>query len=103
MLEVEGSSRTGSIWMNGHETMKQRAVNDMSETVEKRLEIVESELADLKKRVADNEAAGARKKDWRRTFGMSSNDPEFEEIVRLGQEYRKAQRWEDEPDAGVGH
>ena len=35
--------------------------------------------------------------------GMSANDPGFDEMVRLGAEYRKAQRWEDEPDAGAGH
>jgi hypothetical protein len=73
----------------------------MSEKIEKRLERVEAELAALKKRLETGDIP--RAKDWRRTFGTSANDPEFDEIVRLGQEYRKAQRWEDEPDAGAGH
>ena len=73
----------------------------MSETIEKRLERVEAELAELKRRVELSDQP--RAKDWRRTVGMSANDPEFEEMVRLGREYRKAQRWEDEPDAGAGH
>ena len=73
----------------------------MSDTVETRLERVEAELADLKRRVELSDRP--RAKDWRRTVGMSANDPEFEEMVRLGREYRKAQRWEDETDAGTGH
>jgi hypothetical protein len=78
------------------------AEDEMSETIEQRLERVETELADLKRRVLAGDATPPRKKDWRRTFGMSANDPEFDEMVRLGAEYRKAQRWEDEPDAGAG-
>lgn len=73
----------------------------MSETIEKRLERVEAELADLKRRV--EASAVPLQKDWRKTVGMSANDPEFDEMIRLGREYRKSQRWEDEPDAGTGH
>ena len=73
----------------------------MSEAIEKRLERVEAELADLKRRV--EAGAVARQKDWPRTVGMSANDPEFDEMLRLGREYRKAQRCKDEPDAGAGH
>ena len=29
-------------------------------------------------------------KDMRRTFGMFANDPAFDEIVRLGREYRES-------------
>ena len=29
-----------------------------------------------------------REKDWRRTVGMFANDPFFEEVIRLGREYR---------------
>ena len=41
--------------------------------------------------------------DWLQTFGMSANDPELGEIVQLDRAYRKAQRWEDEPDLVLGH
>lgn len=77
----------------------------MSETIEDRLARVEAELADLKRRVDAGGAATGPKDPyaWRSTVGMSANDPGFEEMVRLGREYRKAQRWEDEPDAGAGH
>ncbi|GEM_PF-1596330 len=32
-----------------------------------------------------------RVKDWRATFGMSRNDPDFDELVRLGREIRDQQ------------
>lgn len=72
----------------------------MSTPVEKRLEDLEKKVADLTRILAP---LTKRDKDWRRTVGMSANDPEFDEMVRLGAEYRKSQRWEDEPDAGTGH
>ena len=66
----------------------------MSETIEKRLERVEAELADLERRVESG--AAPRQKGWRKTVGMSANDPEFDEMIRLGREHRKSQRWADE-------
>ena len=38
-----------------------------------------------------------RKKDWRRTVGMFADDPGFEEVIRLGREWR-AEANRDEPD-----
>lgn len=75
----------------------------MSETVEQRLERVEAELDTLKRRFDATVRVAPGKMDWLQTFEMSADDPEFDEIVRLGREYRKAQRWENEPDAGSGH
>ena len=60
----------------------------MSNELEKRVESLEREMRTLKDLLAqDND-----KKDWRSTFGMFANDPLFEEIVRLGREYRAQQR-----------
>ena len=43
------------------------------------------------------EASGpTRKKDWRRTIGIFKDDPDFEEAVRLGREYRQQQTYEKE-------
>jgi hypothetical protein len=56
----------------------------MSQTLEMRVE-------DLEKKVAELSAEPirlARKKDWRRTLGVFKDDPDFEEAVRLGREYR---------------
>jgi len=74
----------------------------MSTPVEKRLDALEQKVSELTRLVSAGTATKPAK-DWRRTVGMSVNDPEFEEMARLGREYRKAQRWEDEPDAGAGH
>ena len=75
----------------------------MSETIEKRLERVEVELSALKLRFDAVAGAKPGRMDGLQTFGMSANDPEFDEMIRLGSEYRKSQRWEDEHDADPGH
>ena len=69
---------------------------------EQRLDTLEATVAEIKTRLEASDAE-PRKKDWRRTFGMSADDPEFDAMIEAGREYRKAQRWEDEPDAGAGH
>lgn len=69
----------------------------MSTPIEKRLEALEEKLADLTRLVATNPTAKPEK-EWRRTFGMSANDPGFDEMIRLGKEYRQAQRAEDGPN-----
>jgi hypothetical protein len=63
----------------------------MATTIEKRVAILEQELTKLKHLIQ-----GTRiKKDWRKTFGMSANDPGFDDMIRLGQEIRQ-QTQEDE-------
>jgi hypothetical protein len=67
-------------------------VRTMSQELEKR-------VADLEKKVAEMSAEPTRlvrKKDWRRTFGIFKDDPDFEEAVRLGREYREQQTYEKE-------
>ena len=54
--------------------------------LEKRVASLEREFEDFKKRL------GASPTTWRETFGMFADDPEFDEIVRLGKQYRKKQR-----------
>ena len=65
--------------------------NTMSQTLEGRVEELEKKVAELTARLTDPGS-----KDWRRTIGIFQNDPEFEEAVRLGQEYRKQQTYEKE-------
>ena len=53
----------------------------------------------MEKKVAELSAqpvASTRKKDWRRTIGIFRDDPDFEEAVRLGREYREQQTYEKE-------
>jgi uncharacterized Zn finger protein len=62
-------------------------VDDMPQTLEKRVEELEKKVAELS--VQPNRSN--RKKDWRRTIGLFRNDPDFEEAVRLGRKYREEQ------------
>jgi len=67
-------------------------VPDMSQTLEKRVKELEKKLAEL----SSQPIRSNRKKDWRQTIGIFRNDPDFEEAVRLGREYREQQTYENE-------
>ena len=67
------------------------------------LQTLEKRLTELEKKVAELSAQPIRsnhKKDWRRTIGVFRNDPDFEEAVRLGREYREEQTYEKEIAGG---
>ena len=54
-------------------------------------------LAAMRERAAEKQAAAARLirergMDIQRTFGLSKDDPDFDECVRLGREYRDSQQ-----------
>jgi len=57
-------------------------------TLEERVAVLEDELKQLKEVVLGKKV----EKDWRKTVGMSKDDPGFDEMVRLGREYREQQR-----------
>ena len=57
----------------------------MPQTLEQRVEELERKVAEL-----------TRKKDPLRTFGIFKNDPDFEEAVRRGREYREQQTYNKE-------
>ena len=62
-------------------------------TLEERVRALEEEVAELKRLVGRGES----QKSWiERISGSFANDPEFEEIVRLGREIRAADRPDDE-------
>ena len=61
----------------------------MTQTLEKRVEKLEHKLAKLTTRFAGREP---RKKDWKRTFGLSRGDDGFQEMMRLGRQYRQGLR-----------
>ena len=64
----------------------------MSETLEVRLAKVERDLAILKARTLANEPKG----DWLESFvGIFADDSDFDEIVRLGKEFRNEDRPKD--------
>jgi hypothetical protein len=64
----------------------------MSQMLEKRLEKLEKKVAEL----TGKRRPPTRKKNPSRTFGIFRNDPDFEEAVRLGREYREQQTYEKE-------
>lgn len=56
------------------------------------LEQLEAKVYDLERQVADlrrQRQLVQPKQQVEATFGMFANDPEFDEIVRLGREYRE--------------
>ena len=64
----------------------------MSQQIEKRLEELERKVAEL----SGKPGLGVRKKDPWSTYGAFKDDPDFEEAVRLGREYREQQTYENE-------
>jgi len=71
----------------------------MSTTIEERVATLEQELSKLKHLVQKTWSA----KDWRKTVGMSANDPGFDEMIRLGRAIRAQDQEDDAGDAGIGH
>ena len=73
----------------------------MAENLEKRVEILEKELSDLKMKIGGS-ISDARS-SWLNSFGSAKDDPAYKEMVRLGSEDRKQQRevYDVNEDAGT--
>lgn len=56
----------------------------MLQQLEKRVDALERDVAELREQMRHRQPFLS----MRDTFGMFANDPEFDEIVRLGREYR---------------
>jgi hypothetical protein len=66
-----------------------------AETLEQRVERLESKIHEVEERLAEQlDKAAPKKRGWRWFVGINANDPDFEEAVRLGQEWRYADRLE---------
>jgi len=59
---------------------------DMPQSLEERVNSIEQKIAQLTDALGHQTSNG---KSWRKTFGLSKNDAEFEEMIRLGKAYRK--------------
>lgn len=67
------------------------------ETLEARVEKLESKLQEVENRLAEQtENTNPKKRGWRWFVGIYADSPDFEEVVRIGQEWRNA----DRPDSG---
>lgn len=64
----------------------------MSQTLEERVEQLEQKLAQLSRQAT---TSTHKKNPWR-TFGAFRDDPDFEEAIRLGREYREQQTYAKE-------
>ncbi len=58
----------------------------MSQALEKRVAVLETELAQLKKSIRPDRTW------WRAIQGGFANDPVFDQAMRLGREYRESLR-----------
>lgn len=58
--------------------------------IEQRIASLESDVAQLK--LAARYSRLPRKRWWRELLGKYAGDPDFEEAMRLGREYRESQR-----------
>jgi hypothetical protein len=53
---------------------------------------LEDQFAEWKARAENDQPKG----NWRATFGMFADDPDFDEVLRLGREYREQANQERE-------
>lgn len=67
------------------------------ETLERRVAALENEVAQLKQERRNG--ASAQKPWWEERQGAFKDDPLYEEAMRLGREWREAQRPKDDEDA----
>jgi hypothetical protein len=68
----------------------------MNSTVEDRLAHLEQEMAELKRRLPNSSALPSRNTNWLdAVVGSFENEPEFDEILKLGQLARQADRPQD--------
>jgi hypothetical protein len=63
----------------------------MSTNIEERVATLEKELKDLKQLIQGTHV----EKDWRKTFGLSADDPGFDEMIRLGRDIREQDQEDD--------
>jgi hypothetical protein len=70
--------------------MVSQQIEDPSKHLESRVATLETELAQMKQMLSGL----AEKKDpwWLKVAGSFENDPTFDEVVRLGQEWRKLEQ-----------
>ena len=69
-------------------------------TLESRVENLESKIQEMEERLAQQLGNSTpKKRGWRWFVGIDANNPHFEEAVRLGQEWRYADRPKDEEDS----
>ncbi len=65
-------------------------------TLEQRVETLEMKLETVQEQLAHQNDGAQKKRGWRWFVGIDADNPHFEEAVRLGQDWRNADRPIDE-------
>jgi hypothetical protein len=69
-------------------------------TLEERVEKLERKIQEVEKQLTEQGGkAASKKRGWRWFVGIDANNPHFENAVRLGQEWRSADRPKDEENS----
>ncbi len=68
-----------------------------TETLEERVEKLESKLQEVQEQLA--QPPSAKKRGWRWFVGIYADSPDFEEVVRIGQEWRNADRPKEDEES----
>ncbi len=64
-----------------------------AESLEERVEKLEHKVQEVEHRLAEQSGNGLPKKHgWRWFVGIYADSPDFDEVVRIGQEWRNADR-----------
>lgn len=62
-----------------------------AETLEERVQRLESKLQEVEGRLANqSNNAASQKRGWRWFVGIYADAPDFDDVVRIGQEWRRA-------------
>ena len=70
----------------------------MDGSLAERMERLEKEVERIKSEIAGQ----SERKDWRAWFATAKDDPGFDEMVRLGKEYRQSVREDYDVGADAG-
>jgi hypothetical protein len=73
------------------------ALENLLENLGERIEKLESRVEQLEGRLAEQGTETApKKRGWRWFVGIFADSPDFDEVMRIGQEWRNADRPQDE-------
>ena len=68
-----------------------------AETLEERVQKLENTVQDVQEQLAQQPSV--KKRGWRWFVGIYADSPDFEEVVRIGQEWRNADRPQEHEDS----
>ena len=75
----------------------------MVETLDERVARLESKLREVEERLGKQVVPSvSEKRGWRAFVGIYADSPDFDEVVRIGQEWRYADRPRDEESSDTG-